>query len=687
MKTLKQIQYLFVAALGLFMAACADNSPEEVFVPVELEGQGVYFAKATKTNIEVEATEGTIDFKVMRTETAAAATVNVYSTTETTLFTIPASISFAAGEAETTLTISYANIVRGMKYNLNIGFEEGTDFADSELDFTITYPAEVIEEWEVISENAIMTDNLYSIFGVNNVTGEDVSSLKNIVVEKEKNSEKYRFKSPYNNEYWMWMLGLPLPEDFELPYIILDGEYFKEKYPDNEASEGAYMIPSVALGWIYENGVGPYYDPEETNFGTVAGNLYIGGVPVGPDDPEYPAGKFDAKTKTFDFGATYHWITGFAIIDAGKFSLSLDPALLETNYERDYTWEPLEEATGYYNSAYYESGWMQSVEQSVEDPTFFKLTDLFAPNYHFYFFYDEETGKVKIPELQKCGFDYMDNTVYMDGEGECVNGMFTFNITFYMYDKTTEVRWDLKTTKEVFLWGKTEYEAMVRDLPIDAYEGKYEVDFYDAMNGTNAYVGTSSIQLTMVDEETIAIKGLSLMKNYDDTTYLTYDSETGLLSFTSQFLDNLYANIYPFIALVYNSKSGNFDGTLSESLVVGFMPDGKLKLISTEANSEPWDAIVYCAMDPIEGGLMWGSGNYSLNIWNPIESSSSNKASLKTIPALLIDVVEEDIQPALNNINRKYRTDLFDDVKPTPIIPNKPELNKLFNGIQSNLTR
>ncbi|MBR6539522.1 MAG: hypothetical protein IKT76_06665, partial [Bacteroides sp.] len=120
MKTLKQIQYLFVAVLAMAMAACTDNSVEEVFVPVELEGQGVYFAKATKLNYEVEGTEGSIDFKVLRTESDGPATVNVCSTTETTLFTIPSTLSFESGAKEATLTINYANIVRGLKYDFNI---------------------------------------------------------------------------------------------------------------------------------------------------------------------------------------------------------------------------------------------------------------------------------------------------------------------------------------------------------------------------------------------------------------------------------------------------------------------------------------------------------------------------------------------------------------------------------------
>mgnify|MGYP003308224319 CR=1 FL=1 len=170
-------------------------------------------------------------------------------------------------------------------------------------------------------------------------------------------------------------------------------------------------------------------------------------------------------------------------------------------------------------------------------------------------FYDEETGKIKVPELQKSGLSYMNNTVYMEGEGKCNNGIFTFVITFYMYNKETEARWDLQTVTETFLWGMTEYEAMVKNLPIDAYEGYYKVGAYDAMEGTNAFIGDLKVELSVVDDETIAMKGLSAMSNYDDTTYLTYDSETGLLVFTPQFLENKFANYYTFVAMAYNSST------------------------------------------------------------------------------------------------------------------------------------
>ena len=677
MKTLKQIQYLFVAVLAMAMAACTDNSPEEVFVPVELEGQGVYFAKATKLNYEVEGTEGSIDFKVYRTETSGPATVNVYSTTETTLFTIPETISFESGAAETTLTVSYANIVRGLKYDFNVGFEEGTDYGNSELNFTLLYPAEVIEEWEVISENAILTDNLYSMYGAANLTGEEISSLKNIVVEKEKNSEKYRFKSPYGAEYWLKVRGFTLPADFELPYIVIDGEYFQENYPNNPASKGAYMIPSVALGVVMENGVGAYFDPEEPNFGSVAGNLSTSAGPIGPDNASYAPGSYDKKTKTFDFGVTYHWLAGYGFyINSGTFTLSLDPALLETNYERDYTWAPLDEAEGYFSSELAGENWMINVEQSEEDPTFFKLVSPYAEGYHLYFFYDAETGKVKIPELQKSGLLCMDgekNMIYMDGKGAATeDGEFTFALDFYHFDKATENRFDLATYEESFLWGRGPLDLFVKGLTIDDYQGTYAVPAYDE----DGLAGNIKVTLTKYTDKYILANGLSvdgaLGGDYDDTIILVYDAETGLLVFQPQNA-NKYTDAegtYNAMAVPFNSTS--FGLTTKETLTGGFMPDGTFQFINTPGNAGTWDSIVYGLV--INGSFYFMNGYWSGLVWNPIAPSQSMK-----------------------NIGTPYatRTQIQEWVKPEAPIdqwekaaaPGKQELTNKVNGTAGYFTR
>lgn len=678
MKTLKQIQYLFVAVLGLAMAACADNKTEEVFVPVELEGQGVYFAKATKLNYEVEGTEGSIDFKVLRTETSGAATVNVISDTQTTLFTIPSTVSFAAGEAETTLTVAYANIVRGTKYDFNVGFEEGTDYGNSNLDFTLLYPAEVIEEWEVISENAIYTDNLYSMYGASNLTGTEISSLKNIVVEKEKNSEKYRFKSPYGAEYCDWLWGFALPADFELPYIVIDGEYFKEKYPDNPASATSYYVHPVALGMVMQNSVGPYFDAEQINFGSTPGTLSTSAGPITPDNATYPAGTYDKKTKTFDFGSIFHWLGGYGYypLGSGKFILSLDPALLETNYERDYTWAPLDEAEGYFTSELAEASWMQSVEQSVEDPTFFKFVSPYVDGYNFYFFYDAETGKVKVPELQKSGLLCMDgekNMIYMDGKGVATeDGELTFEINFYHFDKTTENRFDLATYVESFLWGRGPLDLFEKGLTIDDYQGSYAVPAYDQ----DGLAGNIKVTLTKYNENYILANGLSvegvLGGDYDDTIILVYDAETGLLVFQPQNA-NPYTDAdgtYSAMAVPFNSET--FGLTTRETLTGGIMPDGTFQFINTPGNAGEWDSIVYGLV--INGSFYFMNGYWTGLVWNPIAPSQT-----------------------MSKFDAPYapRAEIQEWVKPEAPIdqwekaaaPGKQEMTNRINGNGSNLTR
>lgn len=680
MKTLKQIQYLFVAVLAMAMAACADNSPEEVFVPVELEGQGVYFAKATKLNYEVEGTEGSIDFKVLRTETSGPATVNVYSTTETTLFTIPETISFESGAAETTLTVSYANIVRGLKYDFNVGFEEGTDYGNSELNFTLLYPAEVIEEWEVISENAIYTDNLYSMYGASNLTGEVISSLKNIVVEKEKNSEKYRFKSPYNNIYNAYFWGFELPADFELPYIVIDGEYFMEKYPDNEASKGAYYIHPVALGTVMENSVGQYFDAELENFGSVPGSLSTSAGPITPDNASYPPGKYDKKTKTFDFGACFHYLAGYGyyVVGAGKFILSLDPALLETNYERDYTWEPVEDATGYFTSELEGESWMNEVMQAVEDPTFFKLVSPYVDGYHLYFFYDEETGKVKIPELQKSGYLCMDgekNMIYMDGDAEVTeDGEFTFTLDFYHFDKATENRFDLATYEESFLWGRGPLDLFEKGLTIDDYQGYFKVPAFHAEQG---YLGNATVLLQKYNNNLIVARGLSVERalggDYDDSIFLIYDAETGLLVFRPQNA-NPYTDedgTYSAMAVPFNSVS--YGLTTKETLTGGFMPDGSFQFINTPGNAGTWDSIVYGLV--INGSFYFMNDCWSGLVWNPYQPSQSTTTSLKAPYATRKQIQEWVAEPSITDQWEKAAA------------PGKQEVNMQFNGTQSNLTR
>ena len=69
-----------------------------------------------------------------------------------------------------------------------------TPYGRSKVTFNVLYPAPVLEEWEVVTEEAVLVDNLFYMYGVADL------HIEGVTVEKEKTTNKYRFKSPYDNE-------------------------------------------------------------------------------------------------------------------------------------------------------------------------------------------------------------------------------------------------------------------------------------------------------------------------------------------------------------------------------------------------------------------------------------------------------------------------------------------------------
>jgi len=366
------------------------------------------------------------------------------------VFTVPSKVSFDDGRVDTVMVVSYQNLVRGTKYAITLSFADGTPYGRSEVTFNVLYPEPMLEEWEVISEEAALVDNLFSMYEVSDYY------IYDITVEKEKTTNKYRFKSPYNQAYANNVLGITFPADFEFPYIVLDGETYKNEAPDK------YYIASTALGFKMTAGAGPSFDAEWNTFGSVAGNLKTGDGPIPPTSAQYPLGEYDKSVKKFDF---------------------LDPTLMSPDYDRDYTWAPLEDATGYFTSEIAGESWMQDVEQAEEDPTFFRFTSLYAKDVHIYFNYDAEKGTLTMPSLQPTGMTTFGNTVYVEAvPGESTvdkDNKFTFAFSFYLADKDGKKIVELMQATETFLWGRGPLDQLQKGKKIDDYVGTWAVPVTD----------------------------------------------------------------------------------------------------------------------------------------------------------------------------------------------------------------
>lgn len=104
MKSFLKIFILMTVALAAgFFTACSDSDPE----PESVSGEQVYFPESITTDYSISDDVTSISIPVRRIATEAAFSMAVLAEDESGLFTIPSSVSFAAGQAEAELRITF----------------------------------------------------------------------------------------------------------------------------------------------------------------------------------------------------------------------------------------------------------------------------------------------------------------------------------------------------------------------------------------------------------------------------------------------------------------------------------------------------------------------------------------------------------------------------------------------------
>lgn len=646
---MKKLNTYLLALMGVFAltwSACTDSYDYDPAPGIN--GEGIYFPSSVKTSIILEGTEGSFTLDVQRTKSEGAAEAAVtaeFSEGGAGVFSVPAKISFADGKAETTLTVNYSNLVRGTDYKVAIAFSDGTPYGNSSLAFSVLYPAEVVEEWIAVSKEAVLIDNMFSAFNVKNFM------ISGITVEKEKNTNKYRFSSPYTTQYFTAIGGgITFPADYKYPYIIFDGEAYKDKAP------GQYYIPQTALGFKMVNGAGLSLDDTWNTFGSVAGNLSTSAGPIEPGTTAYPMVTYDSNTKMFNLGKVYHNIGEYGFFMPDGMLLYLDPTLMAPDFDRDYTWNDIKDAAGYFTSEIADESWMQAVQQAKEDPTFYRFTSLYAEDVHIYFNYDADKRILTMPKMQPTGLTTFGNKIYVDAvPGKCTvdeDKKLTFVLSFYLTNEEGNKTAELMQSTETFLWGKGPLDKLEKGKKIGDYVGTWLAPLTNGKNG-----GNLPVTVTKADETTLLVQGLSLLDDYDDTMKLGYDAETGYLNFQFQRVASIQGN-YGFVA-PFNSVEENVDTSGSETLIGGITKEGILTFINEPSNSGTYDAMVYIVSpDGKQLGFMTG-------YWNGLEWGTANQktsySSLRVINfANGLKRVDTQLTP-----RRTYKTEL--NLKATPI--------------------
>lgn len=646
---MKKLNTYLLALMGVFAltwSACTDSYDYDPAPGIN--GEGIYFPSSVKTSIILDGTEGSFTLDVQRTKSEGAAEAAVmaeFSEGGAGVFSVPAKISFADGKAETTLTVNYSNLVRGTDYKVALAFSDGTPYGNSSLTFSVLYPAEVVEEWITVSKEAVLIDNMFSAFNVKNFM------ISGITVEKEKNTNKYRFSSPYTTQYFTAIGGgIAFPADYKYPYIIFDGEAYKDKAP------GQYYIPQTALGFKMVNGAGPSLDDTWNTFGSVAGNLSTSAGPIEPGTTAYPMVTYDSNTKMFNLGKVYHNIGEYGFFMPDGMLLYLDPTLMAPDFDRDYTWNDIKDAAGYFTSEIADESWTQAVQQAKEDPTFYRFTSLYAKDVHIYFNYDADKRILTMPKMQPTGLTTFGNKIYVDAvPGKCTvdeDKKLTFVLSFYLTNEEGNKTAELMQSTETFLWGKGPLDKLEKGKKIGDYVGTWLAPLTNGKNG-----GNLPVTVTKADETTLLVQGLSLLDDYDDTMKLGYDAETGYLNFQFQQVASIQGN-YGFVA-PFNSVEENVDTSGSETLIGGITKEGILTFINDPSNSGTYDAMVYIVSpDGKQLGFMTG-------YWNGLEWGTANQktsySSLRVINfANGLKRVDTQLTP-----RRTYKTEL--NLKATPI--------------------
>lgn len=674
MKKLYNILFILTAMFTLTWTACTD---EIEYVPAgPVEGIGAYFPPTVVTNYELDGTSGSLTLDVMRTDSVGDVEATLTATfTEggENIFTVPATVSFADGASTSSMTINYDNLVQGTTYNVTLTFAEGTPYGNSSITLTLIYPDEVVYTWKEVSTNAILKESTFSFIGMSDV------ETTGITVEKANEGNVYRFRVPFDNEYFYNTFGGnvydPEPSPEEFPWIVIDGETYKD-----EEGKPLYYTAPVALGFSFSlEGQSVYIDTDDkttVNFGSVACNLSTADGLVGPNDPDYPLGTYDEAKNMINLGTLFIYVegAGYQIIDSKEkdIYLALDPTLLETDYDRDYTWMDVPEAAGYFTSEVAGgASWVQAVQVADEDSTFYRLPYLYAggEKNHLYFHLDiEDEYKVTVPSGQHwTGLTSFGQTVWVEGvtngsSYDVENDRLTLALNLYLANEDGEKMYDLGEFTETLLWGQTS-EFVAAD--ITDFVGNWLVSFD---NGQGAL--QIPVTISQEDDATLKVQGLSGVDpaEYDDTMYLDYDAASGQVAFFAQQV----ASYAGYVTLVTPLNSSELTLSTTEGFVGGLTRNGSLKFTDAPTNQGTYDSMIYLLVD--NGyGMLTGYWNYLE--WQPATGAASARSTKFVAPKTFKPTVKKGFKP-----RRTYKPEL--NLKAQPVQKKASSMRATMNVSQ-----
>lgn len=275
----KYIKFAVLGVLSWALGACSDDLERDPSPVVSPDCIGAYFSESNTYSYELDPTITSITLTVGRDKTAGAATVpvKVINNSEN-IFVIPESVSFASGEAETTMEVTFPNAEMGVEYSFELTFD--SEYVNPYKGASLARTSIQRIKWEPIGMGVYVDGTVSTFFGVSPMA---------VGLEIEKadlgSSMKYRFYNAY----------APAGDYISRDPVIYDG------YPYNEDFLGdrLFVLTSTIDGVIMQvaqTGLNLGYG--EMVIGTVYGNL-------SNDIKTYPLGTIANDVITFPLNSLF----------------------------------------------------------------------------------------------------------------------------------------------------------------------------------------------------------------------------------------------------------------------------------------------------------------------------------------------------------------------------------------------
>lgn len=190
---INKIYFSFMAMLAMMLTAC---SSDDDYQWASVSGTEVYFSNTLAGTVELSVDANNFEIPLNRTDDSEELTVNLTATqAEGSIFTIPASVTFAKGEKEAAITVSYnpADIVYGNYEDVSIAIaDDGITTPYGGNAYTFKAGATAWVDWGI---GLYREDCMTTFFALDNPIAE-VMIQRNVIEEG-----KYRVVNAYGEAY------------------------------------------------------------------------------------------------------------------------------------------------------------------------------------------------------------------------------------------------------------------------------------------------------------------------------------------------------------------------------------------------------------------------------------------------------------------------------------------------------